>query len=445
MKLIGAAARCSLVLTLFLNPAVSVAEIVFADSFSGTGDLDGAAPDIRPGSETWQSTPGTWSADGTVASGSVHAWLPFSPASGEVCRLSLDVDPDTGSGSNWFALGFSSTNGIGVGFDGPFILNRSDDSRIDVIQTHPGPANHDLNPDQPGFVSLTIELDTRTSPWTVEYSVAGQSIGTSTAIENTQYVGFQNLAVLGEVDNFSLECHIPQPAETVYLTQDATYRFINTTAATVAPIPPDWHEPDFDDSAWSESQGPFSNSGASTFGVDLGNVNDPFGGDDAPSLPTNNSDYIQWDANFDPLVRTEFTLPAPTALTIWIAVDNGIGTYPAVAGTTGLYLNGVESTGSINAEGLAFRWEHVFDVPAEYTYAGRNVIAIQLEDHGSLTSFAMVVTSDDPESQDDFTANPPPPTSVPTFGFHGLALLAALAVAGGLSARHRSPPDRPAF
>jgi len=197
-------------------------------------------------------------------------------------------------------------------------------------------------------------------------------------------------------------------ALTLYVGQDASYRYINATAATTQAVPADWFAFDFDDSGWFLDQGPFSSSDGSTFGADLGNVNDPFGPGTAPPLPTSSADYIRWDAGFDPYVRTEFTLAAPTALTIWMAVDNGIGPYPQVAGATGMFLNGVEATASVNAEGPAYRWEHVFDIPEAFTFAGRNVLAFNLEDHGGATAFAMVVTSDDPASHPVFSTNPPP-------------------------------------
>ena len=198
-------------------------------------------------------------------------------------------------------------------------------------------------------------------------------------------------------------------ALTVYVGQDATFRYINTTAATAQAVPADWFAFDFDDSGWFQDQGPFSSGGASTFGTDLANVNDPFGPGTAPPLPTDPADYIYWHPNYDPYVRTEFMLAAPTALTVWLAVDNGIGPYPAPPGSTGMYLNGVEATASVNAEGQAFRWEHVFDIPEGFTFAGRNVFAVNLEDHGGATAFAMVVTSDDPASHPVFSTNPPPP------------------------------------
>jgi len=69
------------------------------------------------------------------------------------------------------------------------------------------------------------------------------------------------------------------------------------------------------------------------------------------------------------------------------AVDDGVGLLGS--SLAGLYVNGVQTTQSVNAEGNAFRWETVFNIPAQYTFAGSHLIALQLKDHGRLTGFDM--------------------------------------------------------
>ncbi|MCA9323356.1 MAG: hypothetical protein KDB53_21640, partial [Planctomycetes bacterium] len=176
----------------------------------------------------------------------------------------------------------------------------------------------------------------------------------------------------------------------IYLSEDATYRYVNASAATSIPsVPSDWADFGFDDSAWHVGQGAFGSS----FGGSLGNTTGP----QTPNAPTFTGS-TPWSTNWDPYLRTTFTLAAPTNLTIWIAVDNGINS---------IHLNGVQATATFNAEGTANRWEHVLDVPAAYTQTGTNVIALQAEDHGGGTGFAMVVTEDDLAIHTQFTTNSP--------------------------------------
>lgn len=99
---------------LFLATAFAPAETIFSEDFSGPPetDLNGLAPDIRPGSETWTATPGAWQADGSnLSDGDYSAFLDFTPVEGKVYTLSATVtQPDSPEGSQWIALGFTSTN-----------------------------------------------------------------------------------------------------------------------------------------------------------------------------------------------------------------------------------------------------------------------------------------------------------------------------------------------
>lgn len=217
----------------------------------------------------------------------------------------------------------------------------------------------------------------------------------------------------------------PARALAIIIDQDASWRYINATPATTMAVPGDWFAKDFDDSGWFAGNAPFtSNPGnpAATFGGDLANAGTPYGGA-APAIPAAGT---LWNVPFDPYLRISFNMAAPAPLTVWIAVDNGINA---------MYLNGVLSTGNINAEGQGFRWEHVFDIGAEYTLNGENVLALQLEDHGGATAFALVLTEDDSADNPIFTDNDPPPPN-PTngipepgtlalfaFGLTGLAIL----------------------
>lgn len=182
----------------------------------------------------------------------------------------------------------------------------------------------------------------------------------------------------------------------IYIDQNASYRYVNADNVTnIGTVPANWYTYGFNDSTWSSGSGPFSSADASTFGGDYVNVDGPFTNAVDP-IP---STFTYWAVDADPYVRYQFNLAAPTALTLWIAVDNGIFS---------VYLNGVATNAAFNAEGQAFRWEHVLDIPAAYTLTGLNVLALQLEDHGGDTAFDMMLTGDDAAQNTGFFTNTPP-------------------------------------
>ncbi|MBN1362708.1 MAG: discoidin domain-containing protein [Sedimentisphaerales bacterium] len=216
--------------------------VIYSDDLNGSGPLEGSAPDVRPGVETWLAAP-VFSADGVVATDRVsgttyRAWLPFTPDPGQVYVLSLDVDPQTSGANNageWFALGFSNSNAVtgdpefwdsGIAW----ILHRitRDSADNDEIQTFVGPgmsqsANYPSK--ESGPVKLTVILDTTESRWTVEWLRNGESIrGPVTYATNPtiSQVGFAKIwGAGGTVDNFELKlsdltaplASLPRPAD----------------------------------------------------------------------------------------------------------------------------------------------------------------------------------------------------------------------------------------
>ncbi|MBN2181566.1 MAG: discoidin domain-containing protein [Sedimentisphaerales bacterium] len=209
------------------SPLSRAAEkIIYFDDFSGTGPLNGTAPDMRPGEQTWIAS-SVYNASGIVGRETPNGYtyqalLPFSPEAGKVYTLSLDVDPrDSADSTTWFALGFTSSGAVesaagndqfyesGVGW----ILHRVTRSRSenDEIQTFLGPGeegsqSHESK--EQGFVTLSVILDARTSRWTVEWFRNGRSIRGPEAFEENpeiNYVGFTKfLNTSGAVDNFKL-------------------------------------------------------------------------------------------------------------------------------------------------------------------------------------------------------------------------------------------------
>lgn len=177
----------------------------------------------------------------------------------------------------------------------------------------------------------------------------------------------------------------------IFLPENAVYRYINATpSTTVGAAPSNWYAESFDDSGWYQGPG--------AFGTSFGGARPNCCGEQTPNSPTFNGGTA-WAVNYDPFLRTTFDVPASQPLTLWLAVDNGVNS---------IYLNGVLATAGINAEGAAFRWEHVFDIPAYYVLPGNNLIALQLEDHGVATGWAMVITADDTAPHPPISTNCPP-------------------------------------
>ena len=77
------------VFLLILTAAPLPAEILFADNFDHSGALHGAAPDTRPGSETWIAS-GQFAAAGSVTATPTlggSATLAFTPVNGRTYTL----------------------------------------------------------------------------------------------------------------------------------------------------------------------------------------------------------------------------------------------------------------------------------------------------------------------------------------------------------------------
>lgn len=84
--------------------------IIFSDNFDGgSGDLNGASPDVTPGAN-WVASP-LFNADGTTEQGAGSATLAFTPSDGLIYNLDVRVSgisPTAGTTNNWIAVGFAN-------------------------------------------------------------------------------------------------------------------------------------------------------------------------------------------------------------------------------------------------------------------------------------------------------------------------------------------------
>lgn len=224
---------CLSSMCLLMVTAATSAQIYF-DDFDGesTVDLNGTAPDIRPGDETWTAGENAqhWKADGSKSqNGHSTAWLPFTPEAGLIYALSLDVNPDISDSNDWFSIGFSETNSTD-GFHTTntvygWMLNRENDASDSVVQTFLGAgtadaANQDFDPDKTGFVNLAVVLNTVEDAWTIEWLVDDATIRGPMAFGDNPTINYAGMAAwntaTGTVDNFSLRV-VPEPASWLLL------------------------------------------------------------------------------------------------------------------------------------------------------------------------------------------------------------------------------------
>jgi hypothetical protein len=96
------------------------AGVIYQEDFNGSADdLNGAAPSIRPGEETWIATP-IFNQDGSLDPDAGSATLAFTPSDDNVYQLDLSLTGVTGD-LNWIALGFGVGQSTVIGTNNRFI------------------------------------------------------------------------------------------------------------------------------------------------------------------------------------------------------------------------------------------------------------------------------------------------------------------------------------
>ena len=207
------------------------ATVIYQDNFPGssTNPLNGTSPAADSTGATW--TAFMWNADGSVNvpnnSGSVNAYLPFAPASGQIYTLTEGISATSGSG--WAGLAFLSSGAGLTSGGGVAMLSNSEMSMLDwvspnanaAISTFTGPgtggvANWDYPYQGTGVQNLQMVLNTAGTNWTVQYSDNGTDLGslyTYATNPTIGDVGFGISAASGQVSNFSLTSSpVPEPA-----------------------------------------------------------------------------------------------------------------------------------------------------------------------------------------------------------------------------------------
>lgn len=195
--------------------AVSVnAEVIYSESFSGTGVLDGTAPDVGTG--TWLASvdvnkDGTFDDTGASdAANDDNAFLALTPESGKIYTLSATLTQP--AGASWVAIGFTDNAVVTDDFwdniptaTVPWMLYRSSGE----LDTYMGPATSGTKVDEGDFsgpLSLSIVLNTVQAQWTAKWFVNGTSVRTETFTSNPtgiHYVGFgRDGGTLGTIDDF---------------------------------------------------------------------------------------------------------------------------------------------------------------------------------------------------------------------------------------------------
>ena len=219
-------APCGIISALLLlaaGTATTSAAVIYSDSFSRSGILNGSAPDVTnsPG-QTWiavnDATAATVGSQVTLQAERL-AFLPVSITANNVYTLQADLET-TGS-VNWMALGFSLNTPTTVPWHGSghlavaWALDEADDGFQDAVFGGVGSANgQSVGVTVPGFHTYKIVLDTMAPQWTVSWyrdSVQTGSTFTYTSNPTTiSHVGFGTYAdTAGTVDNFSFSEAVP--------------------------------------------------------------------------------------------------------------------------------------------------------------------------------------------------------------------------------------------
>ncbi|MGC9261656.1 MAG: PEP-CTERM sorting domain-containing protein [Phycisphaerae bacterium] len=211
-----------------MTASAASAGIIYQDSFNRTGSLNGSTPSPNDtAGATWIAGSSITTSGGyaSLTSTSSMAYLPFTPVSGNIYTLAASLNPTPGTTTNWLALGFfpSSASSVGSAPDAVasvMVLER-DNRGSQVFNGDGGSANGPTSPNNPGYTTWSIVLNTTQADWTTSFSEIGVSgetnfqtftYGGSTPNPTINLVGFGTNAISGTVQDFTLANSVPEPA-----------------------------------------------------------------------------------------------------------------------------------------------------------------------------------------------------------------------------------------
>lgn len=192
------------------------AAVVYSDDFSNpAGSLNGNAPDVRPGSETWSAAANyNYSGAGVLSVGggfATMATLPFTPVAGNVYVATIQISIPNTSTTDWVGIGFY-TNGS-IWNPAAFALDRGTASIQTAFNGNWVERGTGITGASTPTNTIAVKLDTTAPQWVATLVVNGTDIPssvTSFAPNGINSVGLTS-ATIASVDNFSLTT-VPEPA-----------------------------------------------------------------------------------------------------------------------------------------------------------------------------------------------------------------------------------------
>ena len=202
------------------------ANIIYQDTFAGTGDLADHTLDTTTNGNTWTVSPsGSFTVQSGAKVNSGQATLPFTPptAGGYIYTLSADVTIAPTTSTNWIALGFSRTVAdSGVDSAGMY-YNLVDWTLVrDTGGTYtaigPGTSTLMAAPDvTPGdLLHLSVILDTTAANWEATWHIGDgfeRSYTYTSGKPDINYVTMVDTGPTATFTNFTLSAiQTPEPS-----------------------------------------------------------------------------------------------------------------------------------------------------------------------------------------------------------------------------------------